>query len=144
VVSLSSQVLPDELLEETLHSLALLLPCWDERCKKWFEKAAKHTKIPLDPKAREQTLGNRGRNPARYKYWGERLCLIKQAYDESEPTTISQWWNDRRNGTRWYSFWGAIVLVVCLTIIFGLISSVTGIMQVYIAYSPSSAPTPSS
>jgi len=85
-------------------------------------------------------MGIRGRNPNKYKFWGERLCLIKQAFDDSEPTNLSQWWNDRRNGARWYSFWGAIVLIVLLTILFGLISSVTGIMQVYIAYHPSSLP----
>jgi hypothetical protein len=31
-------MLPPELVEETLHSLALILPRTDERCRKWFEK----------------------------------------------------------------------------------------------------------
>jgi hypothetical protein len=134
-------VLPQELLEETLQTLALLIPCFSTKCKKWFDKARKTTQIPLDIKAREQMLGTRGRNLSKYAYWGERLSLIKQAYDESEPKRLSQWWSDRRNGARWYAFWGAIVLVIFLTTIFGTIASVTGIMQVYIAYNP---PKPSS
>jgi ABC-type Fe3+ transport system permease subunit len=41
--------------------------------------------------------------------------------------------NDRRNVLAWYTFWFA-VLVVVLTIVFGMISSVTACLQTRYAY----------
>ena len=49
--------------------------------------------------------------------------------------TINQWWNDRRNGVQWYTFWVA-VLVLILTIVFGMAQTVEGALQVYKAYHP--------
>lgn len=72
-----------------------------------------------------------------FKFWRDRLVILKQAYDEATPSTLSQWWHDRRNGVQWYTFWVA-VLVLTLTIFFGLIQSIEGALQVYKAYYPSS------
>lgn len=68
--------------------------------------------------------------------WRDRLVILKQAYDESTPRTMSQWWYDKRNGVQWYTFWVA-VLVLFLTIVFGLIQCIEGALQVYKAYNPS-------
>ena len=67
-----------------------------------------------------------------YKYWKERLEIIIEAYNKSEPKALPQWWNDRRNKVQWYTFWVA-ALVLLLTIIFGLIQTNTGVLQVYYA-----------
>ena len=67
-----------------------------------------------------------------YHFWRERLETIVEAYDSSEPKALPQWWNDRRNKVQWYTFWTA-VLILLLTIVFGLIQSITGILQVYYA-----------
>ena len=66
----------------------------------------------------------------KFKYWHDRIIMLKQAFDESSPSTISEWWHDRRNEVQWYTFWVAI-LVLCLTIFFGLVQSIEGAMQVY-------------
>ncbi|KAK8062632.1 hypothetical protein PG997_014729 [Apiospora hydei] len=69
----------------------------------------------------------------RFHFWRDRLIMLKQAYDEAQPKTLTQWWHDRRNGVQWYTFWVA-VLVLVLTIVFGLIQSVEGALQVYASF----------
>lgn len=71
----------------------------------------------------------------KFHFWHDSLIMLKQAFDNSQPSTISQWWWDRRNGVQWYTFWVA-VWVLILTILFGLIQSIEGALQVYKAYHP--------
>jgi hypothetical protein len=71
----------------------------------------------------------------KFDYWHDRLVVLKQVFDEATPRTLSQWWHDRRNGVQWWTFWVAI-LVLALTLLFGFIQSITGIMQVYVAINP--------
>ena len=127
-----NQALPDRLLLETLQTLALVISRSNRDCKKWFEK--RHAKHPedIDHGAGDVELLYWARAPEKYKFWGQRLITIKMAYDASEPKNLGQWWYDRRRRVEWYTFWVA-VLVVFLTIVFGLIQSVTGVMQVYYA-----------
>ena len=62
--------------------------------------------------------------------------VIQGVYDTTKPRTMRQWWHDRRNPVEWATFWVAVVIFV-LTVIFGVISSVTGIMQVYASFKES-------
>ena len=128
-------MLPRELLHETLQTIALLLPRARGDCKDWFQKIQRLYPDTLDPKVSDLALLSEGRSQKSYTYWHERLSIIQKAYDESEPKALPQWWNDRRKKVQWYTFWVAILILV-LTILFGLIQSVTGIMQVYAAYHP--------
>ena len=70
---------------------------------------------------------------ARFPFWHERLAEIQALYDQKTPRGFKQWWFDRRNRVQWATFWLAF-LVLLLTIIFGLIQSVTGVLQVVAAY----------
>lgn len=70
-----------------------------------------------------------------FHFWRERLVILKQVFDETEPSTLSQWWYDRRKGPQWYTFWVAVAVLV-LTVFFGIVQSVEGAMQVYRAYHP--------
>jgi len=63
------------------------------------------------------------------------VVILKQVFDESRPSTLLQWWNDRRNGVQWYTFWVAI-LVLLFTMFFGMVQSIEGALQVYKAYHP--------
>lgn len=130
-----NQALPDRLLLETLQTLALLIPRANRECKRWFEKVHNQNGADLDKAAGDVELLPWARSPEKYKYWGQRLTVIRDAYDASEPKDLGQWWHDRRRKVQWYTFWVAI-LVLVLTIIFGLIQSVTGVMQVYYATHP--------
>lgn len=74
----------------------------------------------------------------RFRYWRDRLVILKQACDDATPRTISQWWHDRRNGVQWYTFWVAI-LVLILTTLLGLVQCVESALQVYKAFVPLSS-----
>lgn len=125
---------PDGLLDETVQTLALLIPQGNTDCKRWCDRQQKLNLNKLDVKVWGLTLHLReGRELGSYKYWGERLNVLHRAFDGSQPKSPGQFWKDRRNKVQWYTFWIA-VLVLVLTIVFGLIQSVTGILQVNLAY----------
>lgn len=122
---------------ETLQTLALLLPEHDVQVKAWFRhqtRLRESCNLTLDPTAREcGQLTAAERQINNFKYWHERLLILKQVFDESEPTSVRQWWYDRRNRSQWYTFWVA-ALVLLITILFGLIQTIVGGLQVYLAY----------
>ena len=130
-----SPVFPAGLIEETLRTLSILLPPLDKRSRKWFEKQSSSSKLDelahkLNPSSRTwRRVGPQG-------FWTERLLLWQQVYDDAEPRTVAQWWRDRRRRTAWYTFWVAILILI-LTIFFGLVQSMEGALQVYKAYYPS-------
>ncbi|KAI0450626.1 hypothetical protein F5B21DRAFT_528830 [Xylaria acuta] len=101
------QMFPTNFIDETLRTLALLFP-------------------QNDNKTQERRFEN-------LNYWNNRLVILKQALDDSRPQTLSQRWFDRRNGVQWYTFWVAII-VFLVTIFFGLIQSLEGALQVYLAW----------
>ncbi|TVY85451.1 hypothetical protein LSUE1_G000134 [Lachnellula suecica] len=135
----NSSIIPAALVEETLRTLALLFPEHDKAVKVWFERQQKQLqtarRMPLDALAREcGQLKAEERQIDRFVYWHDRLVILKQVFDEAEPRNIAQWWNDRRKRVQWYTFWVAAV-VLALTVFFGLVQSIEGALQVYLAYS---------
>ena len=56
--------------------------------------------------------------------------VLKQTFDDSEPHKLSHWWYDDRKKVQWYTFWIA-ALVLVLTIVFGLIQSIAGVVQAW-------------
>ena len=89
----------------------------------------------MDPQAGNQILNLEGRLPRTYKYWGERLSIIKNALDEAEPTTLYQWWTDRRKGVQRWTFWLAASALL-LTLLFGFAQTLLTAFQVYLIYHP--------
>ena len=132
--TLNSDAFPDGLVDETLRTLSLLFPVNDERTKRWLYKNVNSRGMDRALQSCE-LLRLEERQFEGFKFWHDRLVMLKQAFDQSRPSTISQWWHDRRNGVQWYTFWVAI-LVLSLTIFFGLIQSIEGALQVYKAYHP--------
>ncbi|KAI3393109.1 hypothetical protein diail_4738 [Diaporthe ilicicola] len=131
-------LLPDGLAEETLLTLKLLLPAADSETRRWFSKEA--ATAPLDGRAIQCGRLRSGRRQIEsFRFWRDRLVTLKQVFDETQPRTLSQWWNDRRNGVQWYTFWVA-VLVLVLTVLFGFIQSVEGALQVYASFKSISGP----
>ena len=66
---------------------------------------------------------------ASYPYFGQRLKALQDRYNKAAPTSLSQMWFDRRKPVEWAILWVAVVVFI-LTVLFGLISSVAGILQV--------------
>lgn len=81
------------------------------------------------------STGRETRVPSLYKYWEERLSVIMESFDETEPTTLSQWWYDERRGVQRWTFWLAAV-ALALTVIFGFLQTLIGAWQVYLVYNP--------
>lgn len=127
-----SDILSLDLIEETLSTLALLLPSRDQRTTKWLKKKARQ--FELDPLVAScGHLPPRIRRIEHFKYWRDRLIILKQAFDDSEPDTVSQWWYDDRKKVQWYTFWVA-ALVLLLTVVIGMIQCVVGVLQAWIAF----------
>ena len=127
---------PDSLLDETIQTIALLIPRSNIDCKVWYNRQKRLNLHNLDFKISDLTLSPvAGRKPGSYKYWNERLSILYKAFNESQPNDLRQFWKDRRNKVQWYTFWIAIVVLI-LTLVFGLIQSITGILQVNLAYHP--------
>ena len=131
---MTSGMFPNGLVAETIQTLSLLFPLNDKQTQQWLRKHIKSDGV-------DKALSSCGllrldeRQFERFKFWHDRLVILKQAFDQSRPSTIPQWWYDRRNGVQWYTFWVAIV-VLFLTIFFGFVQSIEGALQVYKAYHP--------
>lgn len=64
-----------------------------------------------------------------YRYWHYYPVILKR---EFSIDNLKQWWNDRRDVSQWSPLWVAI----SLTVLFGLLQSIEGALQVYKAYNP--------
>lgn len=123
-------------MEETLRTLSLLLPPHNTESKAWFKKQAKRWYLDVEATNCEH-LEDDDRQIMKFRYWHDRLTILKEAFDDAEPKSVKQWWRDKRKPVQWYNFWLAIALIVGLTVFFGLIQSIEGALQVYKAYHPS-------
>ncbi|PMD30890.1 hypothetical protein L207DRAFT_592257 [Hyaloscypha variabilis F] len=127
---------PPLLIEETLWTLKLLFPTYNPAIKKWYQKTAAKSAFGLDKRlvgignlnAEERQIDN-------FSYWRDRLVILKEVYDEARPSTLSQFWHDRRNGPQWYTFWVAlwVLVLTILTILLAVVQCVEGGLQVYLS-----------
>jgi len=124
----------DNFIDETIRTLALLFPQNDRATRRWLRSQQDSEGNPLDPAlAQCGSIRTEDRRFERFAFWRDQLIILKEAYDDSRPKTLPQWWYDRRNGEQWYTFWIA-VLVFLVAITFGIIQSVEGALQVYLSY----------
>ncbi|RFU25931.1 hypothetical protein B7463_g10397, partial [Scytalidium lignicola] len=129
--SVAVNLFPDNLLDETCQTLALLLPRSNMDCQEWFKRQQKLNLNTIDNLAGNSTSSLAAaeiRMPSNYNYWQERLDILHKAFEDSQPKGLYMFWKDRRNRVQWYTFWIAVVVLI-LTIVFGLIQSITGILQ---------------
>ena len=126
-------LLPRDLVEETIRSISLLIPPVFGEPNPWFQQQRKKSqgKGQIDAQAGVcERLNSSKRQIGNFKYWGKRLVLLKRTFDDAEPRNISQlWWDDRKK-TQWFTFWVA-VLVFVMTVFFGIVQSVAGIVQAW-------------
>jgi hypothetical protein len=109
-----------------------LFPHGDRKTRKWYYEQDKPKELDLGVlKCGE--LPENYRQIEQYKFWHNRLVMLKEAFDEPQQKSLSQLWNDRREGNQWYALWVAIGI----TLFFGLVQSIEGALQVYKAYKPS-------
>ena len=120
-----SPIIPATILNETLLSLHMLFPYWDPQTNTLLVSAGQdfHTQAPFEAPT--------GLHLSDFNHWRDRLMELHRLY-KAPPLGKVQLWKDRRNPLQWWTFWLAAAILV-LTLIFGIISSVTGGMQVRIA-----------
>lgn len=122
---------PDRFIEETRRTLSLLLPIADDKAKSWMK--SKQQKSKLDPLCAScHHLQASKRHVRNFSFWGERLVIVKEVFDEHQPRGILQVWRDSRNQVQWWTFWIAIAVSLL-----SIIACVEGALQVYKAYYPS-------
>ena len=121
----SCNVLPKELVVETLRTLDLLFPPGKESTYKFLELTGQNFyRISSGNNVKPIDFGE-------FQYWRKRLLDLHNVFVQA-PTSISQMWYDRRNPLQWWTFWLAGVIAT-LTVIFGVIASYTGFKQVALA-----------
>ena len=124
-----TSLLPKVLVDETIRSVSLLIPPVLGNPNPWFQQQRK--KFLIDAQAGVcDRLNSSERQIEKFVYWRDRLVLLKRTFDDAEPRNISQlWWDDRKK-TQWFTFWVA-VLVFIMTVFFGVVQSVAGIVQAW-------------
>lgn len=96
-----SSILQHDLIEETGRTLGLLIPFGDKKTKAWFQKQQRE--LGLDPKVGTYgPLNAAGRQIESFKYWRDRIIILKQIFDDVEPHTLRLWWYDDRKNVQWY------------------------------------------
>ncbi len=116
-----SSLIPESVLRETLLTLDVLFPYWDEQTRN-FLRDEDQDFLQYDP-----SWDPRPRNINDFVIWRERLILLLHVYS-SPPEGLRQVWHDRRNALQWYTFWLA-AFIAMVTVVFGTISSVASVIQ---------------
>ncbi|KAK8069999.1 hypothetical protein PG994_006615 [Apiospora phragmitis] len=104
----SQPLFPAGFLDETLRIFSLLFPQNDAATQKWLGaqiSKGQGRDLVLDPAMLHcGSLWTHERRYESFRYWNNRLVILKQALDDARPQTMMQWWHDRRNGVQWYTF----------------------------------------
>lgn len=121
----NSPFISSSLVDETIATLNLLIPHSMPGCNTWLQ--GQINRLGLDSNLMYRQTASRRKGA--YVHWQERLLLLSEAFGRSKPSTLFQWWYDRRDMGQWWSFW-LVITGIFLTVLFGLIQSITGILQV--------------
>lgn len=120
------EIIPHAVIDEYIKTMNLLFPSWDMKTQKFLKK-------------RHQTFAMEA--PVDYPgalfisdfhYWRDRISVLFTEFS-SPPPSMTQLYHDRRNILQWYTFWFAVV-IAGLTVVFGVISSVTACLSTRYAY----------
>lgn len=122
---------PWDLMNETVRTISLLLPPILGQPNPWFLQEAKKHALDINAGSCKR-LNSTERQIDAFVYWRQRLVLLKRTFDDTEPKTLSQLWNDDRKKTQWFTFWVA-VLVFIVTVFFGVVQSVGTWVQAWAA-----------
>jgi hypothetical protein len=132
-LTIISLLYPEAFLLETERTLSLLFPPANFETSKRARRIGEKNHVDIEAAIESSVASDEMLDLSNYPYWQERLHAVQKAYDDARPKTLKQWWFDRRDKFEWATFWTAVVVFI-LTLGFGLIASITGIMQVYAAF----------
>lgn len=121
-------------MDETIQTLALLLPRNDAKSLKWFktycEKFQRSLPSPelngIDPKA-GLLLPVGSKRAKDYNYWLSRLMVLEKEYENYSPRTLRQFMRARRRYRDWTIYW-----VTVTALLLTLISTAAGIVSAFV------------
>ncbi|OTA95745.1 hypothetical protein M434DRAFT_28649 [Hypoxylon sp. CO27-5] len=129
--ALAKGFLTNQFISETIKSILLFFPkdrydyrAWlrgNGRLEEWQQTLVKD--YCEQPSSREV---------ADYPTWGHRLTHVLETSNSEGSWNLSRLWYDTRNESLWWTRW-SLITAVFLTLVFGLIQSITGIIQVVYA-----------
>lgn len=115
------------MLRETFDSLDLLFPfeCKDTQCLLRKEGQTFQEMGPFD--------SDKFLSLADFNHWRDRLLELYQEIYLSPPASIRQLWYDRRDPTKFWTFWIALVILALtfVSAITGIVSMVASIVQAW-------------
>ncbi|KAE8415274.1 hypothetical protein BDV36DRAFT_298248 [Aspergillus pseudocaelatus] len=121
-------IYPSGFLEETERTIPLILPSTNIQCRKWVRKAREEDSPDLEA----GTTAVVTRYLSSYEFRRPSLLAIIEEYDRTEPTILTLWAVEKRRPNQRYTLRIATT-ALALALVFGLIQSVTGILQVIAA-----------
>jgi hypothetical protein len=113
------------MIDETFATINLLIPHSIPKCNVWLKEEI--TRADLDRNVMYRQTAERDKRA--YNFWSERLFTMSETFQITKPLNPIQWWYDRRDMGQWWSFW-LVAAGLFLAVLFGLIQSTTGILQV--------------
>jgi len=118
---------PEGFIQETLQTLALLFPHnrWHRPSVKWYKDAAGAAGGADDAVL---DCGKWPRDVNKYDFWHDRLVTLKNTYDYAK----NQYQYDQHRYAEWFALW----VVVGVTIVFGVVQTVLGVLQLKVSYPP--------
>ncbi|KAL5333741.1 hypothetical protein BJX70DRAFT_403294 [Aspergillus crustosus] len=82
-----ASIFPPGFIDKTLATLAILFPQNDKGVQRWYKKQD-------DPEELDDNVlrcGMVSRQIGDYKFWHDRLVILKTEFDKTRPSTITQW-----------------------------------------------------
>ena len=114
----SCEVIPKDLIDETVKSLDLLFPFQEEKTQVFYRPDSSYSQ----PRATDFS---------EFRYWRKRLLELDGIFKQA-PRNFYQMLVDRRNPLQWWTFWIAVTLLL-LTIFFGILTTYAGFRQIALA-----------
>lgn len=115
----------EKFLLEASRTMGLLFPYGESTQGRWKRRIRRKA----DPDIEAGIACSVPRELSHYGHWQERLSVLQTALDTSKPRGLKQLYWDKRDSSQFYTFWFAVLAIV-LTLLFGLVQSVTGVLQV--------------
>lgn len=126
----SRSPLPITILKETIQTLDLLFPFWDDRTKAFLKAEGQTFHDIIGPFEHGRTL-----HLLDFAHWKDRLFEVYEEVYQSPPVSWAQLRKDRRNPQQFWTFWIALVILALTLVstVTGIVSMATGIVQMNLA-----------
>ncbi|KAI1410523.1 hypothetical protein F5Y13DRAFT_181228 [Hypoxylon sp. FL1857] len=121
----------NEFISETINSILLFFPVDRHDYRAWLRGNDGLTDWQ-QALVKDYSEQPSSREVADYPTWGHRLTRVIETSNNEGAWSFRRWWYDTRNESLWWTRW-SLITALFLALVFGLIQSITGIIQVVYA-----------